>query len=237
MATIDAQHIITRGLRMLGVIGAGQSISAEDNEAGLESLNDMLDGWNTEGLIVYEVRDEIFSLASGSASVTIGSSGNFNTDRPVNIEYIFIREDGTDYRLSRLTSHQWAGLYAKSTDSAGWPAAYYYQNTFPLGTLYFVPVPSQTFATVHVGTWRQFSDFVSASASATFPSGFKEAMITNLALTMAPEYGIAAPNEVVRMAIDSLARIKRLRNGPLVAKHEVALLTARGGFGTNIITG
>lgn len=48
MAT--ARDVVTRALRLIGAIAAGEDASAEDATAGLDVLNDMLSGWAIEGV-------------------------------------------------------------------------------------------------------------------------------------------------------------------------------------------
>lgn len=48
MAT--ALDIITRAHRKLGVSGQGEALTAEMADEGLDALNDMMDGWNLQGV-------------------------------------------------------------------------------------------------------------------------------------------------------------------------------------------
>lgn len=48
MATV--LDIITRAFRKLGISGEGEVLSAEAAAEGLDALNDMLEGWNLQGI-------------------------------------------------------------------------------------------------------------------------------------------------------------------------------------------
>ena len=48
MAT--ARDIVTRSMRLIGALAAGETASAEDASDGLDALNGMLHGWAVEGV-------------------------------------------------------------------------------------------------------------------------------------------------------------------------------------------
>jgi hypothetical protein len=54
-----------------------------------------------------------------------------------------------------------------------------------------------------------------ATTELTLPPGYKEAIVHNLAIKLAPEYGKSAPVEVINSAVEGKASIKRLNMKPL----------------------
>jgi hypothetical protein len=62
---MTAREIIASTLRLLGVLAAGETATANEANDALESLNQMLSSWSNENLVVYQkVRDE-FTLTAG----------------------------------------------------------------------------------------------------------------------------------------------------------------------------
>ena len=53
MAAISATELFKRSLAMLGVFGEGQTLESYQGEQARLTANNMLEQWNSEGLIVY----------------------------------------------------------------------------------------------------------------------------------------------------------------------------------------
>jgi len=143
MATV--RTLILRAFRRSRSIGVDQTPSADEENEALDTLNQLLDSWWTERLAVYQILQENFSLGSGVTSRTMGSSGNFNTTRPIKITGAFIRDSTTDYPL-RVAEDR--SEYDNITDKTvtGFPSLLFVDTAYPLLTLYFWPVPDQAYA-------------------------------------------------------------------------------------------
>ena len=200
MAT--AKKIITRSLRLIGVLAAGETATAEDLTDSLEALNDMLDGWRADSMMVYALRDESVSM-TGAQSYTAGAGGDLNTDRPVRIESAYLRTNGTDYPLRLAAASQWNRLSDKSV-AGDVPDWLYYETSHPLGRLWLYPYPAS--GVLHVSTWVPLGSFA-ADDDVDLPPGYREMLGYQLAMRLAPEYGKSASAEVVAMAAASKDRI------------------------------
>ena len=85
MAT--AQDIINRSLRLIGVLGSGESPTGAEGVDALASLNAMLEVWRNDRLMVYSIdRVEFTSLVASTQTYTIGSGATINVERPLKIE-------------------------------------------------------------------------------------------------------------------------------------------------------
>lgn len=199
MAT--AEKIIKRSLRLIGVLAAGETLSAEDLADSLDALNDMLDGWRADSLMVYALRDESLTM-TGAASYTVGTGGDLNTDRPVRIESAYWRSGSTDYPLRIAPAGQWNAITDKST--TGTPDWLYYDAANPLGVIRLHPSPSD--GVLHVSTWVPLLS-VAATDDIDLPPGYREMLVYQLAMRLAPEYGKSAPAEVVAMASAAKDRV------------------------------
>jgi hypothetical protein len=219
-------------MRLIGVLSKGETLSSSDAADGLEALNAMLDSWRNERMMAYAIKDESLTLVATQSSYTIGTGGDLSTTRPVRIEGAYVRSSDIDYPVEMLDAKQWAAIEDK-TSTSDWPDYAYYQPTMSTGTLYVYPVPTAG-NTLHVLTWTPFTAFALAD-TVTLPPGYEEAMATNLAPRLAPEYGVSVSAEVVAMARDSKANIKRVNS--VVPKLTTALGAMFGPVTSNILTG
>lgn len=76
MATTTPLKLITRALRDVGAGAAGEIVAVADATDCLETLNDMLDSWSNEALMVYAVQDVIHEITSGKYIYSIGAGGD-----------------------------------------------------------------------------------------------------------------------------------------------------------------
>ncbi len=76
MATTTPLKLITRALRDIGGAAAGEPISAADANDCFDTLNDMLDSWSNEALLVYAVQDVIHEITGGKYIYSIGPGGD-----------------------------------------------------------------------------------------------------------------------------------------------------------------
>jgi hypothetical protein len=222
--------LIKSGMRKFQGIAAGEAPTADEAADGLSCLNSLLDSLSLEGLLIYSRVREEFPLVSGEATRTIGASGNFNTTRPVKIELAAVETSGLETPIQILNQDQWAAISNKSQASEN-PMAIYYEETHPLGTLNFWPVPSSTNNLV-LYSWKRLTTFTSTATTLTFPPGYERMLVHLFAIEFAPEFGKQCSPEVIQIAMDSKAQIKRQNTKP---SYLVSDLNPRGGF--NILTG
>lgn len=90
-----ARDLISRALRTAGVLGVGQSASAEDIGEGLALVNDMIAQWQARRWLVYHLVD-VWCQSTGSTAYTVGPGGDLDTPlRPNRIEGAFFRQGGS----------------------------------------------------------------------------------------------------------------------------------------------
>jgi hypothetical protein len=206
-------EIVTKAMKIAGVIGQNETPTPSEATDGLASLNDMLESWSTKRSLIYAIEQETFNLVSGTASYTIGTSGTFNTDRPIKIDNIVINQGEQVYPLTPITPDAYANLSNKTTNG-GIPEFYYIDNDYPLSTIYFYCEP-QSGLTVTIGKWKALQVFANLTTSYTFAPGYRRAIHFNLAKEIASEYGVMLTAEAAKNAKDSFAFI---RNNNLPAR-------------------
>ena len=213
MAT--AQDIIKGAMQKLGLVRKGETIDGDEGADGLVALNDMLASWSNESLLAVARVRENFTLTVGVGSYTIGTSQTFNTARPIHIVSAFIREGDLDYPLEIIPDEKYAEIGDKS-DTSNIPAVLNYDNGYANGTIRLAPVPSVA-NQLHIFSEKQITAVSALSSTVDFPPGWSEAMKWNLAMRLAPEYGVPVTEEIKYFADQSLGNIKRgvLKNRPI----------------------
>jgi hypothetical protein len=64
--------IISRALKDIGALEAGEIPTPDAAQDGLEMLNDLIDQWSNEGMMVYNVTEIVFPVIPGQTQYTIG---------------------------------------------------------------------------------------------------------------------------------------------------------------------
>lgn len=288
----SALDIITGALRNINALEAGETPSASDAADALMVLNDLIEAWSMDKLIVFSSVENLLTLNTGQNQYTIGNPtagtftgtlvsgsptisgvtvpsnlvagaslsdvqsgipagttvlstgtntvtmsanatqtvsaaetityttpGNFAIPRPLRITNAFTRitASGTtalDYPIEIINRDRWSNIGLKSLPGP-WPLVLYYDPTYPLGTIYLYPNPSQA-GILHLWTDTILSDFTSLTQAINLPQGFARALKKNLALELAPEYGKSAGALLVKQAAESKAAIRSLNLDPVV---------------------
>ena len=223
MSTVN--DVIETAMKLIGELGQGESMAAASQTDAYNALNNMLESWWLQRLAVYQIYKETFSLVANDGEYTIGASGNFNTTRPVKIDSAQIRENSIDYVMQQIESAEYASIMNKSVTS-NIPNLFYYDNAYPLATIYLWPVPSAANSII-LNTWKQIRAFTAVTNDVTLPPGYERALKYNLAMEIAPLFGVEPTSMVARIARESLADIKRNNEQPLYANLDPAIYGRR----------
>jgi hypothetical protein len=71
----QAIDIISRALKDIGALEAGETPAPADAQDAFDMLNDMLDQWSNEQMMVFYKSEIIFTLTGGQTQYTIGPGG------------------------------------------------------------------------------------------------------------------------------------------------------------------
>lgn len=226
-----AADIIKGGLRDIGAIAAGETPSAAEISDGLESLNEMMNSWSAEGLALHvETREEL-TLVASQQSYTIGSGADFDTTRPEFVKGAGIKESGndTEFMISVLQNmEEWQRISDKSTTS-NIPTKLWYNPTYPNGTVNLWPIPDAA-NTLVLYSEKPLTTFALSTTDFSFPPGWFRALRKNLAVEMAPEYGVSVSGSLQKQADDSYANIVRSATKPVLMRNDAFGLTGHKSF-------
>ena len=203
-----AQQVINRSLRILGVIGAGETATGDDSSDALTVLNQMLQSLSLQGLSAYRCPQETFNLVVGQSSYTVGPSGAaLVTTRPLSILDGFVRLNGIDYPVMFVDAPTYDS-YAKKDVQTNLPDRVFYDPTLTNGTFYFYPQPSQANA-FYFRSWKVLESFAGLSEEVDLPQGYDRMLAYMLARELAPEYGKPISADVERIYAEALGNLKR----------------------------
>lgn len=68
--------IITRAMKDIGALAAGEAPSADEAQDGLDLLNDMIDQWSNESMMVFYRTEIVFNTVQNTVQYTLGPGGS-----------------------------------------------------------------------------------------------------------------------------------------------------------------
>lgn len=199
---------INLALKMIGALASGETASAADSQDALTVLNQMLDAWSIESLMVYSTQTQSFTWPANESSRTVGPTGDFSGNRPVKVSPDTYFVDGNNsYTIPMISERQYSEIAQKDATST-YPEYWWVNYTIPDVTITVYPVPTKEL------TWKVVSDVVLAqpaglTTTLSFPPGYLMAFSNNLAVLLASFFGINPPPMVLATAQNAKRAIKR----------------------------
>ena len=236
MAVYTAGDQINRALRLLGVLAENETPSAAMSQDGLMAMNQMIDSWDTERLSVFCTQDQVFTWPAGEYIRTLGPSGNFIGLRPVLLdEATYYRDPGTNvsFGIKFINQQQYNGIAVKTVTST-YPQVIFVNMGFPDVTMSIYPRPTRDLEW-HFISVQKLDEPATLVTDLLFPPGYLRAFTYNLAMEMAPEYGVEPSPQVQRIAMTSKRNLKRINNPDDVMSLPYAIVATRQRF--NIYAG
>ena len=227
MATAGDQ--INRALRLLGVLAEGETASADTSNDALTSLNQMIDSWNTERLSVFRTQDQVFTWPSSQSTRTLGPSGNFVGDRPVQVlDSTYFIYNGVSYGVKIINEDQYNDIAVKTITST-FPQILWVNMAYPDITMKVYPVPTAP-TEWHFISIKELTQPALLDTVLYFPPGYLRAFTYNLACEIAPEYGVDPARQIQRIAMTSKRNLKRINNPNDVMSMPYSLIATRRNY-------
>lgn len=206
-----AAELIEGSLRLLGVLAEGEQPSVAVMQDSIMAMNQMIQSWDTERLSVFSTQDQVFTWPAYTMSRTIGPTGDFVGNRPIEIDdatYFKDPSSGLSFGVKLINQQQYDGIAFKTVTST-YPQVMWVNNTFPdmEMTVYPVPIKALEWHIISVETLTEVS---SVATDMYFPPGYLRAFRYNLACELAPEFGVEPSPQVQRIAMSSKRNIKRI---------------------------
>lgn len=204
---------IYAALRLIGQLAEGETPSAETAQDALTAMNQMIDSWSAERLSVYATQDQVFTWPASTLSRTLGPSGSFIGNRPIDVDdstYFKDASTGISYGLKLINQQQYDGIAVKTVTST-YPQVMFVNYDHPNVSLFVYPVPTKALE-FHFISVLELSQPATLSTVLAFPPGYLRAFKYNLACEIAAEFGVEPPPVVQRIAIASKRTLKRINN-------------------------
>lgn len=232
-STASALEIIKGAMRLIHVLEPGAEPPGPEANDALVCLNQMIDGWNAEKLMIPATEIQDFQLAGNKQVYTLGTGGDFDTPRPARITGVsIVLITNQNFPLERpipyYTDDQWQERVPIKAIPSTFPQLVYDDQAFPLRNLSFWPVP------IEADLFRMYSDelltqFPNIGARYGWRPGYMEALKYNLALVLADEWAGELGQTVVAGAQATKARIKTANVTIETLKCDPAVTGGEGG--------
>lgn len=207
--TITALELIARSMRLINALAGGDQPTSEEANDGLETLNELIDGWSTQSMAVYGEANDEFQTVPGVQTYTVGPGGTSGVEiRPVYLTDAYcIRQQVTTY-IRVIDQIEFNTIPLKLT-SQPLVERLMYINEFPLGQIILWPVPSEI-VTIGMSTQRVLTNVADLQEVIALPPGYLRALRYNLAVDLWPEYSnkVTDINQIREIARKSFGNIK-----------------------------
>lgn len=158
------------------------------------------------------------SNSTGVDQITFTTPGMIKIPRPLRISSGYTRIPSSttalDYWFDTTLSMERYNEIGFKGVSGPWPIVSAYQTTYPLGTLWIYPNPSQG-GEVHLFTDILLSGFIAMTQDISMPQGYARAFKKLLALELCPSWGKTPTQELKRQAAEARAFIKGFNASPV----------------------
>ena len=204
---------INAALRLIGQLAEGEVPSAATAQDALAAMNQMIDSWNTERLSVFSTQDQVFTWPASTISRTLGPSGDFDGNRPIQLDdstYMRDASTGVSLGIKIINQQQYDGIAVKTVTST-YPQVIWVNMTYPDIEMYVYPVPTRALEW-HFISVEELTQPASLSTVLALPPGYLRAFKYNLACELAPEFGVEPSPTVSRIAMTSKRNLKRINS-------------------------
>lgn len=244
--TMSALDYIKQALRANNVLASGEEPDGNETVDCLNVLNQMMDGWNSEELMIYTIRIDgcptlgdstTFAFTPNTQTYTLGSGGTWNLARPARIDRISVvllnnSAQPLEIPIDYYTEQDWQENVPLKLVASTFPLLVYDDGSFPLRNLSFWPIP-QVANNARIYSWSPLSYFVDTATKYSFPPSYAEAIAMNLAVALGAN-GFGQPTQLtVAKALSSLAKIKGNNRPTDVLRCEDAVTAKRDAVGSH----
>ncbi|WP_242176580.1 hypothetical protein [Pseudomonas sp. MONT-RG-20F-20-E-7-02] len=203
-------ELINLALKQAGVLGVGQTATAEDTSDAFKLLNMMLAQWSVKRNVVHQIIDSGLPT-TGAQTYSVGIGGDFSIARPSKLVGVYCRQLNppslpVDFPIELLQSMSDYGRISLKT-MASMPVAAYYDPQYPLGVLHVWPVPITGYE-MHILALVPLGQFATPYDDIILPAEYEEAIMYNLAGRLCSFYQIPIPQGVVQLAASALSTIR-----------------------------
>ena len=212
------QDLFVAAMEVIGATSLDEVPEASELMKCMRHCNLMLDSWSGRRLMLAATLQENFTLVAGQRVYTIGTGGNFNTDKPIEIESAFIRDSANvDYPVFVVERDIYDSFDDKLL-SAARPEAIYYtagmtQQTNQFGQIFCYSIPDVTY-TLFINSQKYLTRFANLSDVVTFQPIYEQAIVQNLAKAIWRPMGRKGPvpADLIKDARDAMQVVENINH-------------------------
>lgn len=226
-----ARQLIGDAHRLLGLVASGNALPEADYQDNLRALNQMIDSWNTERLMIYNTIDQVFTWPAGQITQHLGPSGEFIGVRPIALDDSTYYRDPTNnvsFGIKFINQQQYDGIAVKTVTST-YPQVMWINMEYPDISMTIYPKPTRDLEW-HFISVQEIDQPATLLTDIALPPGYLRAFRYNLALELAPEFNMEPSAQVKRIAMTSKRDLKRQNNPDDVMSMPYAIVATRQRF-------
>ena len=234
------RDVVTEALIILGIVDAiAEPVDATMAAGALRVLHTLIDSWAIEGLLVYTIDRQVFSLIASTQTYTLGPGGTWNTmplygagsPRPVQVANAQWRNLSQDfwYPVYVMSDADYQGLADRGMTGTQ-VTALHYAPTFPLGTVFLYPVPTLT-GQMALFLWHPYDTQSTLDTLVAFPPGYQRMLEYNLAVDLSERYPGTLRPSTAALAAESKDKVESMNLRVPVMTSDLIGLTPSGGLG------
>lgn len=237
MATVlpvTTRRLMKGALRLINVIAANEEPLAEDMDITLQAFDGLVSSLSADILNIFTFNPQRFLLEGGKQQYTLGpafdSDGNptgadWVTERPMRIEQIKLilypvityvnnepviteNQQTLFLPIEMLDDQEYASIRVRALRNQ-WPTVVYDNGNWPVRTLSFWPIPTQTNG-VEIWMWDPLSLYENLDQELNLPQGYERYLRFKLAVEIAPEFGKEVSPAVLKGLEEAEKNVKAL---------------------------
>lgn len=186
--SLNRDQVITSALRKLGVLPSGGTPTTAQISDASDALNALVKAYQADGMPLWKIASQSFTVTSGTASYTVGPSQTIDCPKPLKIlQAFYCPSGGFNTPLNVYNRYDFNNL---PSSSSGIPVNFYYQPLNTSGTIALWPTPNDSTTTITFHYQSPYEDMDVSANDFDFPSEWVQPLIYNLAWVLSPEYGI-----------------------------------------------
>lgn len=190
--TMTRDQLITAALRKLAVLPSGGTPTANQINDGSDAINALIKAFHADGMPLWAITSTSFTTTAGTDTYLIGVGQTVNTVAPLKVLQAFYTLTGTGMSAIPMNVYNRYdfNILPNSSTVTGTPVNLYYQPLTDTGSIMIWPTPVDSTTSITLHYQRPYQDMDAAGNNFDFPPYWMQALIYNLAWSLASEYGI-----------------------------------------------
>lgn len=212
-----ASDLVNGALRLIGAIASGETPNSDEAADGLTALQQLLDSWSGQELMIFATAIQTVSMTAGTQSYTLPT-------RPVKILSADVNLGTINIPVEVVGPEQWAKIPDKSASSAMMKAVFC-DYGFTSAKVYVAPIPNSQTSALNLYCTVDLATLSNGSSTFSMPESYSRAIMYNLAVDLAPQYGRTVDQALMLRANETMQALMKLIASDKAGKSELELPT------------